>query len=226
MMRVLWPAFLLVVALTAAAAQLDRQSRYQPHLAVLVPEAFRSFAADHLAVDAVRGADQERALRSARLLVSRRPVPAGHLSLLAAAQLQRDPQGRGLLTMEQAARRGWRDLAAQQAMLALALRAGDDAEAAARLAALLALGANEDELAALATDALARSGARQAFAEILASTPRWQSAVIVRLARLIPAPAFADTLARAGAAGARFDCMRLRRSLPASEGQIMPRACQ
>lgn len=223
MTRFLWPLLLLLIALVATSAQLDRQSRYHPELAAQVPPAFRSFAAFHLARDV---SDDAQALHRARLLVARRPLPAEHLSLLASAQLRRVPQWRGLLTIQQAARRGWRDLPAQHAMLGFALKAGDSQEAAARLAALLVLETNERALAPTARIALEPADVRQEFAQILASNPNWQTPVIVRLSRLAPAPVIADILERADAAGALFDCPKLRGAMPSGADQIMPRACQ
>lgn len=187
-----WWAGLGLVALVACFAQLDRQSRYTPELAVQVPPPLRAFSQYHLAATALRSGSADQALEETRRLVARRPIPSDHIALLAAEQIQSGDYARGALTIQQAARRGWRNLAAQHAMLQLALAAGDHDEAAARLAALLVLAQSETELAPLARDALDSPQMRAALARIIAANPRWRDSAWARLERILPAPALSD----------------------------------
>src|SRR3546814_14876648 len=73
MMRVIWPVLLLGVAVIAAVAQLDRQTRRDPQFAPLVPGPARSFAQRRIASDALAG-DNAQALAEVRLRSEERRV--------------------------------------------------------------------------------------------------------------------------------------------------------
>lgn len=199
----LWALLLGAIAVLALGAQLDRQSRYDPQLAPLVPSPFRAFSQYHLAVAAASTEDRAAALQEARRLVARRPLPAEHLSLLAQAQMRKDSAGVGLATIQLAAQRGWRDPTAQHARLRLALAAGDGREAGLRLAAIWALARDDAQLRDLAPLVLADENARQALAELLAEEPRWANAVWQRGPRLLEPAIMADLGARTKAARRR-----------------------
>ncbi|OGS50289.1 MAG: hypothetical protein A3J40_04370 [Erythrobacter sp. RIFCSPHIGHO2_12_FULL_63_10] len=195
-MRMVWPILLLGVAVIAAAAQLDRQARRDPQLSPLVPGPARSFAQRHLAAEALAGNDKALALAEAQLLVQRRPVPAEHLRLLAQAQIAAGETEAAYRTIQQAARRGWRDRATQEAVLLIALEAGDDAEAARRLAALWVLDPGAERLPALAERVLESEEARETLAMIAADAPRWRARFLATGGRMIAPGTFADITAR------------------------------
>lgn len=195
MMRVIWPVLLLGVAVIAAAAQLDRQTRRDPQFAPLVPGPARSFAQRRIASDALAG-DNAQALAEVRLLVRRRPVPAEHMRLLAEAQIAVGQPEVAYRTIQLAARRGWRDRTTQEAMLLIALDAGDDAEAARRLAALWVLDPQAERLPALAGRVLESDEARETLAGIVADAPRWRARFVASGGRVIAPDAFADVTAR------------------------------
>ena len=199
MSRFGWPLLLLAIALVATAAQLDRQSRYDPDFAAVVPPAARGFAQYHLAAEAVAEVDARQALGQAQMLVRRRPMEAAHLTLLSRAQFMAGNSEAAFITIQHAARRGWREGAVQEAMLAIALDRGDDVEAARRYAALFALSKDSERLAEVAPQALATPAARQAVAEILQGTARWRPRFERLGPQLLPIGIHADIAARIAA---------------------------
>ncbi|QUL37649.1 hypothetical protein [Erythrobacter sp. JK5] len=220
--RIIWLAALLALALITGAAQIDRQARVTPSLANAVPEPFRGFAQARIAARAIAGEDTARALAEAKRLVARRPIPAEHLRLLAAAQIEAGLIEESAVTVQVAARRGWRDAPSQQAMLRLALAAGDRPEAARRYAALLVASRTEEalleELGALVF-AEPDESARATFAEIVAAGERWHDYYLRRAARVMPPATMVDVTEAAIADGARFDC----RAVDLATGQLTRR---
>ena len=63
MKQALWILILLAAAALTAGAQIDRQSRYAPPAAELVPNPLRSFAQYHAASAAIASGDGAAALR-------------------------------------------------------------------------------------------------------------------------------------------------------------------
>lgn len=169
MKRLAWVSFIVLVAAIASFAQLDRSSRRSPELSPLVPGPFRGFAQLTETASTVRVADPEVALATARELVRLRPIPAEHLSLLAIAEERSGHREKSALLIQSAARRGWRDALAQQAMFEIALAAGDSDEAAKRLVAMVLLQSGDDDVQTLVARLLASPGGRAAFAEHLAA---------------------------------------------------------
>ncbi len=173
MIRLLWPALLLVISLIAVGAQLDRQVRNSPHLADIVPAPFRGFAQTELARRAIATKDATAAQAEARALIATRPVPADHLALMAQAKLLAGETEPALVLAQRAAHRGWRDTPTQLLMFRLALAADDGREMARRLAAMWALQADRRLLGELTPLVLAQPAARREFISILAAEPRW-----------------------------------------------------
>ena len=196
MMRVLWPPIMLMIALFTTAVQLDRQARYSPGVSPYVPAPARSFAQYHTARDALANGTPEQALAEASRLVIRRPMEAAHLRMLAQAQVAAGDTNAAYQTIQQAAKRGWRDPQTQEAMLAIALSAGDDAEAARRLAALWVLDPQNERLPLLAQQVLASEEARQTFADVAAGADRWRGRFLQSGDRAFPPEVHADIAAR------------------------------
>lgn len=117
----------------------------------------------------VRVADPAVALATARELVRRRPIPAEHLSLLAIAEERSGHREQSVLLIQLAARRGWRDSLAQQAMFEIALAAGDADEAAKRLVAIVLLQSGDDDAQTRVARLLATPAGRAAFAVHIAA---------------------------------------------------------
>jgi len=210
--RAAWFIVLGAVAVITAGLQFDRQSRYAPHLASSVPSPFRAFAQPHIVADAMNSGDNERALSEARKLVAIRPMPAEHLRLLSFAEFRNGEIEEGSYSIQLAARRGWRDLSAQIAMLELARAAGDQPETARRFAALfLHPGQDTDALSQIAGNVFAEGSGetRAVFADILAGSERWNSAFMRNGAGVIPPAAFVDITRLASKAGARFTCREI-----------------
>lgn len=207
--RIAWFAALLVVAIVAIAVQFDRQSARDPLLAELVPPPFRAFAQTHVAAAAAESGNVNRALAEVRLLVQRRPIPAEHLTLLAVAQTNAGMPEQAGLTIQVAAQRGWREPLAQEAMLRLALAAGDQPEAARRFAALMLRGTTPDDvLQVLGEQTLGEPGGPgcRTMIDIVSAAERWQKTFLRRGAAVIAPDAFAEIVAESIARGAAFDC--------------------
>lgn len=209
-MRFVWPLAVAGLALCTSAAQLDRASRRQPALATIVPAPFRSFAQERLAIDTVRSADPAIALETTRTLVRRRPLPAEHMSLLAIAAESSGQREQSAQLIQEAARRGWRDSIAQQAMFDISLGAGDPIEAAHRLAALWALREDQVPVSDLTARLLATPQGRTAMAETLVAGGRWTSQFLSWGGGGQPDP-FVQTLAESFRLGAHLDCDKLVR---------------
>jgi len=210
--RIIWLGIMIGIALVTVGAQLDRQARVSATLASVVPESFRAFAQARIASSAVVGDDPARALEEAKRLVERRPVPAEHIRLLANAQFKAEQIEQLSVTVQVAAQRGWRDTLSQQAMLELALAAGDGAEAARRYAALLLNSETENELLVeLGTRTFAQpnGAARTTLAEIVNGGERWHGFFLRRGGRVMPEDAFIEVVTNAKNEGSRFSCQSI-----------------
>lgn len=211
--RIAWWTLLLGVAVVCIGVQLDRQARKTPTLAESVPAPFRSSAQLAVAAFALDAGNPEVALAEAQTLIRRRPLPAEHLRVLAQAQVAAGDVDGGTLTIQYAAQRGWRDPLAQEAMLRLALEAGDTSEAARRYAALFLRPDTEGALLIELGEPVlgaADSEGRVVLAEIVAGGERWHNQFLRRGAMVLPPDAFADIVRRAAEDGAGFECDLLR----------------
>ena len=216
--RIIWFAAILAVAALTAGVQLDRQVRRTPAIAPVVPAPFRSAAQFQIATAALEAGDPGAALAEARRLVARRPVPAEHLTLLAIAQVQADQAEAGSETIQYAARRGWRDPVAQEAMLRLAVAAGDMPEAAYRFTALFLRESTEDALLEeLSKAVFSETGGdgQQTMVTILAQTDRWPATFLRRGYRVMAPATFTDIAVDSIAKGVQFDCKLLEQSVTA-----------
>ena len=163
---------LLALAVVAIFAQIDRQSRRDPHLAAFVPDAMAGFALQQRSVAAIPADDPEKALDLARKLVRKRPIPAEHLATLSVAQLQAGEAEQSLQTIQLAAQRGWRNSPAQETVLRLAVEAGDYETASYRLAALWLVDRGNPRLGELSKLVLSDQEGRATFSKLLADIPK------------------------------------------------------
>jgi len=207
--RIAWIAALLVVAVVAIFAQLDRATRSDSQLAALVPAAFGGFSAQRLSEQAIIAQNAPAAAQEARRLIAARPLPAEHMRLLSQASALQGDAPRSLAALEAASLRGWRDPVAQISAAQAALAQGQYDAAAQRIAALFAVGSMPDQTMALAGALLADPGGQAAFARQLATSTRWPSNVLVALADAVPPVRLAQTLALARAEGAALPCDKL-----------------
>lgn len=207
--RVIWWSALLALAVVTTFLQLDRQSEANPALASLVPVPLRGYAQVPIAGMASEGDDAALALAEARRLVRRRPVPAEHLTLLAVAQTKAGAADQAGLTIQIAAQRGWREPLAQEAVLRLALAAGDKPEAARRYAALFLRAATPDtllrEYGPAVLDEPDGPGQRT-LVDIVSGTDRWNDNFLRRGLQVMPTAAFTDIATATIARGTRYDC--------------------
>lgn len=210
--KILWPIALIIIALLTAAIQLDRQARVSPTYATIVPKPFRAFAQARVSAAAIAADNSGRALSEAELLVRKRPMPAQNLRLLATAQYRADMAAQSNLTIQYAARRGWRDPIPQEAMMRLALAAGDEAEAARRyLALFLNAQTSDDLLVEMGQKIFAdeRGDGRKTLTTVVAGASRWLPTFLRRGVRVLPNDVFAQTVVLAKQQGASFDCAQL-----------------
>jgi hypothetical protein len=214
--RIVWFTALAAVALLTAALQIDMQSRRSPALADLVPEPLRNVAQVRITQAALDGEDSARALAEAERLVRRRPVPAEYLTLLATGQAKAGEVEKATQTIQIAGQRGWREPLAQEAVLRLALSAGDKPEAARRYAALFLRDQTPDRLLEeLGPAVLAEPGGlgQQTLVAIVVGGERWHSLFLRRGARVMPPAAFSAIATDSIAKGTAFDCKALAASI-------------
>lgn len=214
--RIVWFAAVAAIGLLTAALQFDLRARSAPEVASLVPAPLRNYAQVQIAQQAMAGSDAALALAEAERLVTRRPVPAEYLTLLAAAQFKANQPEAGARTIQIAGQRGWRDPVAQEAVMRIALVAGDKPEAARRYAALfLREDAPEALLQTFGPQVLddADGLGQRTFVAIVVGGDRWHATFLRRGARLMPPKAFSAIATESMARGAAFDCKALGTSI-------------
>lgn len=205
----IWRLLLVAIGLVTIGVQVDRQTRRTPALAQSVPAPFRSAAQLPVAAYALAGDDPAFALAEAERLVRRRPLPAEHLRVLAQAQFASGELDESTLSVQYAAQRGWRDPLAQEAMLRLALAAGNAPEAARRYAALFLRRDTKDALLEeLGQPVLEEAGGegRKTLIEIVGGGDRWHNQFLNRGPRVMPPDAFVEITAASIRDGAQFSC--------------------
>ena len=170
--RSIWYFAVLAIAVIAVGTQLDRQARRAPEVASYVPDAFRGFSQAPVVARHLGDKDADAASREARKLVARRPMRAENLRLLAQAQALSDQPRLAADSIQQAARRGWRDPIAQDAAMLIAIEAGNNVEAARRLAALWILSRDRQRLSEISPIVLADAEARSEFDRLLGHSGR------------------------------------------------------
>lgn len=205
-----WRIGLMLLAVVAVLAQLDRASALRPELSLIVPQPFRSFAQSPIALIAMTGGDAAEAQEEARRLVRRRPLPAEHLFVLAMADLRAGRARAYAEDFRTASTRGWRFGPLQVAAAQAALVSGDVRAAANRVAALWAAEGDNPSRDPLTAALLAAPGGPEAFAVPLAQTHVWSDKFLSAAPALAPAPVILRTVQAAQAAGARFDCDAVR----------------
>jgi hypothetical protein len=214
--RVVWIAALIGIALVTIALQVDKQSEVNGALAELVPGPLRNYAQTQITRKAIQEGDAATALTEAKRLVRRRPVPAEYLTLLAGAQVKAGQSAEALTTIQIAGQRGWREPKAQEAVLLLALGAGDKAEAARRYAALFLRGATPDSLLAEVGPSVLgapQGEGQQTMTAIVVGGERWHDQFLRRGPKVMPPEAFAAIASDSLARGAAFNCSTLEISI-------------
>ncbi|MGB3797164.1 MAG: hypothetical protein WA957_12760 [Alteraurantiacibacter sp.] len=202
---------LVVLAATVAAifAQLDQQARLSPTYAALVPASLSGNAARERSKIALLLGDGARAQEEAVAQIALRPMPAESLSVLALGALQAGDSDTARTALRAASQRGWRDPVSQLASGQSALEQGEYTIVAQRINALLATGELREPAILLLADLIKSSEGREAFADRLASSGRWQSDVLGRAYDAVTPAYWARTIALAQSKGAAFDCARL-----------------
>lgn len=214
--RVIWFSALALIAGLTLFLQIDKQSETTPALAAAVPSPLRDFAQTRVTLAALEADDPAAALTEAKMLVQRRPVPAEYLSLLAIAQARAGQADQAALTIQMAGKRGWREPLAQEAVLRLALSAGDTPEAARRYAALFLLPTTPDKLLEdFGPQVFGEPGGpgRATMIDIVTGGERWHSLFLRRGLAVMPADAFGEIAAASMERGAAFDCGVLDRAI-------------
>lgn len=171
--RILWIVAIALIAVVSTFAQLDRTARTNPEYGAFVPRAFQSFSAANLTASALAQENGELALQRAAQLVEARPMRQEHHRMLAQAQLMLGQDEQAIESIQRGARAGWRDPMTQEALLRLAIAAGNDVEATRRLAALWAVSKTVEPVRPYASQVLNRESAQTEMARLLKSNPRW-----------------------------------------------------
>jgi hypothetical protein len=214
--RIFWWAALLAIATLTTALQIDKQAEASPSYATLVPVPMRNFAQTQIAARAAAGDDSARALAETRVLVARRPVPAEYLALLAVAQAKAGQGEQSGLTIQIAGQRGWREPLTQEAVLRIALNAGDKAEAARRYVALFLRTETPDALLIeLGPQVFDTPGgpAETTLVDIVAGGQRWHNQFLRRGAAVMPPAAFSAVMTGTMEREVWFDCDALIQSV-------------
>jgi hypothetical protein len=214
--RIIWFAALAAIAVLVSLLQIDKQSEKSPALAAVVPAPLRNYAQEKVALAALGGDNPAQAVAEAERLVRRRPIPAEHLALLAAGQAKAGQNDAAFKTIQIAGKRGWRVPAAQEAVLRIALAAGDKAEAARRYAALFLRPATPDallkELGPAVLDEPGGTG-QQTLVAVVVGGERWRATFLRRGSQVMPPAAFAAITAASLKQGAEFDCKQLEQAI-------------
>ena len=213
--RIIWFAALAALAVMTTLLQFDLRSRSNDSLASVVPSGLRGYAQARMVQKALAGDDTALAVAEAQELVRRRPLPAENLSLLATAHAKAGQMDEASKAIQIAGQRGWRDPAAQEAVLRLALAAGDEAEAARRYAALFLRNRTPDALLEeLGPDVLGapQGVGQQTLVAIVVGGERWHDQFLRRGQRVMPPAAFSAIAAESLSKGAAFDCKVLGQS--------------
>ncbi len=211
MTRWIWRLALVLIAVVAVCAQLDRASYLRPELAIVVPKPFRSFAQPTTALLALATGNTSDAQIETRRLVRRRPIPAEHLFTLAMGELRAGNPRAFAKAFRVASTRGWRFPPLQVAAAQAALANGDVKGAANRVAALWAQNPANPSVEPLTKALLAAPGGPEAFAVPLANTHVWSDNFVSRAASFASPANAVLTVATARRAGGQFDCRALER---------------
>lgn len=207
--RFIWWVGLAAIAVLTTLLQFDIGSRSNDSLASVVPSGLRGYAQAGMVQKALAGDDAALAVTEAKALVRRRPLPAENLTLLATAHAKAGQIDAAGTAIQIAGQRGWRDPAAQEAVLRLALAAGDEAEAARRYASLFLRNRTPDalllDLGPAVLDDAGGIGQRTLVA-IVVGGERWHDQFLRRGQRVMPPAAFSAIAAESLAKGAAFDC--------------------
>ncbi len=209
-MRLLWYALLVVTGLVTAGVQLDRDARRNAAVADWVPAPFRAFALERIALAESQAGLTDKALRDAAKLVVRRPIPAEHLSILAIAAAKGGEDKLAVDAVLLSAQRGWREQFVQNLIVQLAIQAGNWNVATERLAALWITDMGNPEVYRLTREVLQAPEARDAFGARMADyKDYWPEYFLIMSSNELEPAVYADTIRKAIAAGAQFDCNRL-----------------
>lgn len=214
--RIIWWAALAAIAVLATLLQFDIGSRSNDSLAAVVPASLRNYAQAEAVQKALAADNTELAVTEAQELVRRRPLPAENLTLLATAHAKAGQLDQAAQAIQIAGQRGWRDPAAQEAVLRLAIAAGDEAEAARRYAALFLRNRTPDRLLEeLGPAVLGQPNGvgQQTIIAIVIGGERWHDQFLRRGQRVMPPAAFSAIAAQSLAKGAAFDCNVLAQSI-------------
>lgn len=200
----------LVLAVITICAQLDRQSRFRPELARLVPSPFRSFAQAAIVQKGIaQGVDPAILYHDARLLLLRRPIAEENLTLFGMAAAKAGDINRSLQALDLAASRGWHGEMPQYLALVAAARIEQWAPASLRMRALLQTQASDP----VVKDAIARFSVddegRSAIALMLAENPAFQYRLVSIAQSSLPPKEFDLLIRRFERHRTRIDCQSL-----------------
>ena len=203
-----------ILALIAAGSviscvQIDRASRDQHSLSLLVPSIFSAESSRIRGSAATQAGLGSRAMSEAKAQIKLRPMPAESLSLLVLAASAQGDEDTALAALNAATQRGWREPLSQFASGQSALSKGQYDIAAQRIVALLSTARLPDETMTLLAELLQQPDGREAFAKRLAAHGLWQDAVLVNAVDNVRPDDWLATLNAASGNGFSPTCDRL-----------------
>lgn len=199
-------AALLATGGAISFAQIDRTSREEPSLSLLVPSIFSAEASRTRAYAAVQAGLGEQAMTEARTQLRLRPMPAESLSLMFVAASSHGETEIALAALNAASRRGWREPLSQLASGQSALRRGNHDIAAQRIVALLSTGRLSEQAMALLDELLQTTAGREAFAKRLIEHGLWQNGLLVSAPEALEPRTWLATLEKAEETGFAPNC--------------------
>lgn len=203
---------MLAGAFVTSAVQLDFATRTRQDLVPFVPKLFRSFSQNYMVLAAANSENAGEALKVAKELVRRRPMPAESLSLYAviAGMHQNLTLSSKALTL--AAERGWRDPLAQRATLISAVASKNWTAAAQRLDALERTGQSGPEEQQQLAKIAGNEQGRAALANRLVSRRNWMNRFLGQGASALNPTDFSDIVRRVVSQNPEIDCATLSRA--------------
>lgn len=228
----IWTVALLVVAWATVGTEVDFAVQRRPQLADSVPDRFRNFAEAVEARNAILANNGPAAAAKATELLSRRPIPAENLSLLASSEMLQKSNRVGPI-LQAGVTRGWRDMLLQLAALDGALQTRNWDVAIQRLTALRTMRRPKEYIDPVVEQIVQNPNGRRAYAAFLKGSPVETKGFIRGGLNFLDSATYTDVILMALKDGANFDCdqmsdattLLLQKNAGQNARQVWPKRC-
>ncbi|MXP27035.1 hypothetical protein GRI39_13460 [Altererythrobacter indicus] len=228
----IWTVALLIVAWATVGTEVDFAVQRRPQLADSVPDAFRNFAPAVEARNALLANDGTNTVSQATELLSRRPIPAENLSLLASGMMLEKSNRVGPV-LQAGVTRGWRDMLLQLAALDGALQTRNWEVAIQRLTALRTMRRPKEFIDPVVEQIVQNPQGRRAYAAFLKGSPVETAGFIRDGLDFLDSATYTNVILMAAKDGAKFDCDQmanatdrlLRNNAGQNARQLWPKRC-